>query len=433
MAHGLEALGLWVGLRGVCDEARRQARQGRSLSAACALREWQWAAMLRRWRWRAAVRAVKTTGGRRASISLARSWAIEAVRAGCAARREAVVLEGEWLVVGGGAEQEVATEGEEGAVGEEGVEGEAVAETGEAGWGSLDGRAVLARRRWRDGGGRRQQEWLRRWEADEGRASDPRGRWRVAHVLGVERPVGRRGQQLDVLVEWAGVDPLTGGRWAVSWVPITWCSADVRAEARRLEEEKYKAAARRAAERPADSRKSPRLAGLAASPPDNADGAEEAESVEGDGGAQSESDAMGEGGESEEEGDDLQALIDERRRRDKADEAMRTRVAEEVEERMDNGVRMDSRLGAWAKRRAGRGAAGRSVSTEQAMEERPPPEPPPPQRRCPAGHAMVLEHEGGAGLMCDGGCGRGIRRGGAWWSCAECDLDMCMACCRVDG
>ena len=424
LVGGWEALGRWVGLQSVYDEAWRQARGLCSISPACALREWWWLALVRTWRWRAAARSgggdedkecegedggEVCVRGRRAPVSMYRRWAVEAVRGGGDGRlREAVALEGEWLEVGDG-------------------------EGGEVDWASLDGRRVAARRRWRDGGGRKRLAWLRRWEADEGRAADPRGRWRVARVLGVERPAGRRGLQLDVLVEWAGVDVGTGRRWGAEWVPVTWCTGDVRAEARRLEEEKYKAAARRAAERPVDSRKSPRLAGLAASSPDDADGAEEAESVEGGGGARRESDATGEGGESEEEGDDLQAMIDERRRRDKADEAMRTRVAEEVEERMDNGVRMDSRLGAWAKRRAGRGAAGRSVSTEQAMEERPPPEPPPPQRRCPAGHAMVLEHEGGAGLMCDGGCGRGIRRGGAWWSCAECDLDMCMACCRVDG
>ena len=59
-----------------------------------------------------------------------------------------------------------------------------------------------------------------------------------------------------------------------------------------------------------------------------------------------------------------------------------------------------------------------------------------PNRTCPVRLAtwseMVLASVGGAGLLCDGGCGRGIRRGGEWWSCEECDLDMCMACCRED-
>ena len=64
---------------------------------------------------------------------------------------------------------------------------------------------------------------------------------------------------------------------------------------------------------------------------------------------------------------------------------------------------------------------------------RPTPEAVTPRRRCPEGHEMVLSRVGGAGLVCDGGCGRSIRRGGAWWSCEECDLDMCIACCRMEG
>ena len=72
----------------------------------------------------------------------------------------------------------------------------------------LDDRAYEARRRWLDGGGRRRVEWLRRWEVDEGREADNRGRWRVARVMDVRRPEGRHGRQLEVQVEWAGVDTL---------------------------------------------------------------------------------------------------------------------------------------------------------------------------------------------------------------------------------
>ena len=67
----------------------------------------------------------------------------------------------------------------------------------------LDFRAHEARRRWADGGGRRRLEWLRRWEVDEGREADPRGRWRVARVMDVRRPMHRHGRQLEVQVEWA--------------------------------------------------------------------------------------------------------------------------------------------------------------------------------------------------------------------------------------
>ena len=59
-------------------------------------------------------------------------------------------------------------------------------------------------------------------------------------------------------LEWAGVDVLTGDAWGVGWVPITWCTDDVRAEARRLEGATYPA--KRVAPAPVGSRRSPRLA-----------------------------------------------------------------------------------------------------------------------------------------------------------------------------
>ena len=121
----------------------------------------------------------------------------------------------------------------------------------------LDYAAVSALRRWRDGGGRRRLKRLRRWEVDEGREADPRGRWRVARVVGVRRPEHRRGRQLEVQVEWAGVDTRSGVGWSVEWVPIRWCTGDVREEARRLEATVY--AVPRAAAAPRGSRKSPRL------------------------------------------------------------------------------------------------------------------------------------------------------------------------------
>ena len=100
---------------------------------------------------------------------------------------------------------------------------------------SLDGKAVAARRKWRDGGGRRRLEWLRRWEVDEGREADSHGRWRVVRVLNVWRPVHRQGRQLEVQLEWAGVDTASGEAWAVDWWPLSYCTADVRREARQME------------------------------------------------------------------------------------------------------------------------------------------------------------------------------------------------------
>ena len=76
--------------------------------------------------------------------------------------------------------------------------------------GRSDQRAVAARRHWRSGGGRKRLEWLRRWEVDEGREADKRGRWRIGRVLDVRRPTQRRGRQLEVQIEWAGVDVASG-------------------------------------------------------------------------------------------------------------------------------------------------------------------------------------------------------------------------------
>ena len=48
-----------------------------------------------------------------------------------------------------------------------------------------------------------------------------------------------------------------------------------------------------------------------------------------------------------------------------------------------------------------------------------------PVPRCWMGHPMQRRHEGAAGLVCDGACGRGIRRGEEWWCCERCDYDVC--------
>ena len=137
-----------------------------------------------------------------------------------------------------------------------------VLRVGGCGADSLEDLALAARRRWRRGGGRRQLEWLRRWEVDEGREADSRGRWRVARIVSVARPARRYGQQLDVQVEWAGVDTLSGSALGVGWVSVTWCTPDVQAEARRMEGEAYPAA-RAAPPVEGSRRKRPRLAAAA--------------------------------------------------------------------------------------------------------------------------------------------------------------------------
>ena len=236
---------------------------------------------------------------------------------------------------------------EEGRLQVGGPHGPPLAEESRPGASSLDGRAVAARRRWRDGGGRRRLGWLRRWEIDEGREADSRGRWRVARVVGVRRPERRLGRQLEVQVEWAGVDASTGEAWGVEWVPLAWCTADVRAEARRLEEAAFPRP--RAATPATGSRKSPRWA------------------TDGGGGAEQRA----------EEGGSPASAAAER----------------------PSPVRAHAALGP----------------------------------RCPGGHRMSRCCEGSAGLVCDGGCGRRIRRGEGWWGCVQCDFDVCDVCCDADG
>lgn len=69
-------------------------------------------------------------------------------------------------------------------------------------------------------------------EADDG------GRWAVRSIRAVRRHESRRGRPLDVLVEWEGEDS-DGDLWEESWVSVTYLTADLRAEARKLEAELF--------------------------------------------------------------------------------------------------------------------------------------------------------------------------------------------------
>jgi len=373
--------------------------------------------------------------GRKAApaFTLARRWALTAARWG--GPRAWEELKDEELRVGGvravvEAEATATAEAEDSGRGEGRA---AQGEEAEADWSSLDGRAVAARRRWLDGGGRARLAWLRRWEVDEGREADARGRWRVRRVVEVERPARRHGGQLDVLLEWEGVDVHgAGGEWGVSWVPVTWCTADIKAGARRLEAVTYAAAGGVGTERRVGSRKSPRLeglqavAGLGEGPEEEEEGETRGSEVQaameaaGAGGASEVVvEAEGEVAEGDEQGDPIAAMLDGKRRRRAEDDAMRARVHDVVEALMDNGVRMDPRL-----RGAAGAAAGAAVTTEVTLEAR--------SRRCQVGHTLERCRAGGAGLRCDGGCGRALRRGAWRWSCEECDLDVCEEC-SMDG
>ena len=463
---GVQALERWEALGVACAGLRVQARQIRSISSACALREWRWLAGLRRWRWRAAFACVGAAGARTEPASKARVALAKVVHGGAG-----------WAAVVGPAEGTLDVGGPFGpplaaAVGPEG----------------LDGRAVAARRRWRDGGGRRCLEWLRRWEIDEGREADSRGRWRVVRVLSVRRPARRYGLQLEVQLEWAGVDTASGEAWSVGWVPLAFCTPDVVKEARAMEAVAYPAPRR--AEGSEGARKSPRLvaeaeAGTAESAREAAIRAAEgavrvalatvdealaagegrAEAASGEaavgpapGLASGSAPASGlagvaaplaavdglaaargggasgatpvaaaaagpseDGAGGEEVEDSLAALVSAVQKRKRGpDEAMLARVEAEVDRKMDNGVRINPVF-----RERARRAEEEEDEARRAVEEQEAAVP-----RCEAGHSMVRRGEGAAGLACDG-CRRAIRRGAGWWCCEMCDYDRCDACCEM--
>ena len=457
-AGGLKTLEHWAKLGEACAEMWARARSIRAISPACALREWRWLAGLRLWRWNVAMGGSANRG-----VGAAAGW-----------RR--VPPPGEWDRVMQAALGELLGRAKFGV--------EVI--TMDVRY--LDFRAHEARRRWADGGGRRRLEWLRRWEVDEGREADPRGRWRVARVMDVRRPMHRHGRQLEVQVEWAGVDTRSGAAWSVEWVALAWCTGDVREEARRLEGVKYPTA--RAERAPLGSRKSPRLlddgkggvggggsegsegsgdedgevgggrggggsgdggrgggdrsggdgggarvrapAAAAANPVGAARAAARAvarlnptgrhkrrrpdDADDGEAGAEG-ADGDGEAGASESESDDLANLLDDVHARAQRREEMLRRADEEADALMDNGVRVHPYFRGRARQAS---VAEADEEAEAEAGDRGP--------RCQAGHAMHRRETGAAGLTCDGGCGRALRRGTKGWCCVECDFDVCDAC-----
>jgi hypothetical protein len=75
-----------------------------------------------------------------------------------------------------------------------------------------------------------------------GEEPDDSGRWAINKIVQVERPpASRRGRPLRVLVNWVGGDE-QGMPWHDSWVSISMLTLDQRAEARRLERDRYASA-----------------------------------------------------------------------------------------------------------------------------------------------------------------------------------------------
>ena len=272
-------------------------------------------------------------------------------------------------------------------------------------------------------------------------------------VLNVRRPAHRQGRQLEVQLEWAGVDTDGSGKRAVDWRPLSYCTADVRLEARQMELTVYPAP--RTAEPPVGSRKSPRLeeeagagaaqaaraatvqaagdavraaletvgaaragcAGEATAAPAMADGEatidgarQEALAPADAGGAGAEAGTSEGGGHGRAEVDSLETMLAEVDGRKRGVQEMLARVEADTDVLMDNGVRINPGLQEMARR---------ATAAKAAAEAGP---------RCGAGHSLTWRSEGAAGLGCDGRCRRKIRRGAGWWSCAECDFDMCEEC-----
>ena len=101
----------------------------------------------------------------------------------------------------------------------------------------------------------------------------------------------------------------------------------------------------------------------------------------------------------------MDRLLQAASRREAARVAALARAEAEADKLMDMGVRINPALRAMVERRR----AGRVAS-------------------CPQGHSMALCDSGAAGLRCDGGCGRPLKRGASWWCCERCDYDVCMEC-----
>ena len=80
----------------------------------------------------------------------------------------------------------------------------------------------------------------------------------MARLVEVKRPTVRHGQQLEVLVEWAGVDTTTGKAWAATWTSVTQLRDDLKPQARAMEAARYPQK-RKAEGTAVAERKSPRL------------------------------------------------------------------------------------------------------------------------------------------------------------------------------
>ena len=127
----------------------------------------------------------------------------------------------------------------------------------------------------------------------------------------------------------------------------------------------------------------------------------------------------------------MEVLLDDVRGRAAEKEAMQKRsrskdAVTEANALMENGVRIHLYFRGRAKQVAPEAeGAGAGVGTGEGMERGIH-----DARR--GTHRMCRRATEAAGLTCDGGCGRALRRadecGVEWWCCEQCDFDVCDAC-----
>ena len=180
-----------------------------AVSYRAALREWRWLAILRWWRLKAATkvgRLLEPMAAARVDVlGMVATWGETACTRGSHRPPPPVNV---WLDRPG-----------VGARAKDGVEA----------------RALTPRAKLRWCGGRRLFDKLKGFAVHAGHESDRFGFWAVDAVVDVRRPVKRRGQQLDVLVQFAGCDPLSKAPWPQQWVSITWLKPDLKEIARAME------------------------------------------------------------------------------------------------------------------------------------------------------------------------------------------------------
>ena len=93
---------------------------------------------------------------------------------------------------------------------------------------------------------------------EAGLETSSRGWHVVARLVDVRRPVPRRELQLDVLVEWEGVEYFTQQPHPPAWLPVTSLRPELAAEARAMEAARWPP---ERAEIPEGTRKQPRRTG----------------------------------------------------------------------------------------------------------------------------------------------------------------------------